>query len=65
MSCTLEIDHRQCIRRMPVSRIQLALNVANIDKAIEFYSKLFATGPAKVRPGYANFAVADPPSSSS
>jgi catechol 2,3-dioxygenase-like lactoylglutathione lyase family enzyme len=44
-----------------VSRVQLALNVANIDEAIEFYSKLFASDPAKVRPGYANFAVADPP----
>jgi predicted enzyme related to lactoylglutathione lyase len=44
-----------------VSRVQLALNVADIDQAIEFYSKLFGTEPAKVRPGYANFAVADPP----
>jgi len=44
-----------------MSRVQLALNVTNIDEAIEFYSKLFATGPAKVRPGYANFAIADPP----
>ena len=40
---------------------KLALNVADIDEAIVFYSKLFATEPAKVRPGYANFAVADPP----
>lgn len=44
-----------------MSRVQLALNVANLDEAIDFYSKLFATQPAKVRPGYANFAVADPP----
>src|ERR1700728_9515 len=44
-----------------VSRVQLALNVADIDVAIDFYSKLFATPPAKVRPGYANFAIADPP----
>jgi catechol 2,3-dioxygenase-like lactoylglutathione lyase family enzyme len=44
-----------------VSRVQLALNVADLDEAISFYSKLFATEPAKVRPGYANFAVADPP----
>jgi catechol 2,3-dioxygenase-like lactoylglutathione lyase family enzyme len=44
-----------------VSRVQLALNVADIDEAISFYSRLFATEPAKVRPGYANFAVADPP----
>jgi predicted enzyme related to lactoylglutathione lyase len=44
-----------------VSRVQLALNVSNIDDAIEFYSKLFATTPAKVKPGYANFAIDEPP----
>jgi catechol 2,3-dioxygenase-like lactoylglutathione lyase family enzyme len=44
-----------------VSRVQLALNVSDLDEAIAFYSKLFATEPAKVRPGYANFAVAEPP----
>jgi catechol 2,3-dioxygenase-like lactoylglutathione lyase family enzyme len=44
-----------------MSRVQLALNVEDLDGAIGFYTKLFKTGPAKVRPGYANFAVADPP----
>ena len=44
-----------------MSRVQLALNVKDLDEAIAFYSKLFATEPAKVRPGYANFAVAEPP----
>jgi len=44
-----------------VSRVQLALNVADLDQAIDFYSRLFDTPPAKVRPGYANFAVIDPP----
>jgi catechol 2,3-dioxygenase-like lactoylglutathione lyase family enzyme len=44
-----------------VSRVQLALNVTDLDAAIGFYSKLFGAQPAKVRPGYANFAVADPP----
>ena len=44
-----------------MSRVQLALNVSDLDQAIEFYSKLFATEPAKVRPGYANFAVVEPP----
>ena len=44
-----------------MSRVQLALNVSDLDEAIAFYSKLFDTSPAKVRPGYANFAVADPP----
>ena len=42
-------------------RIQLALNVDDLDESISFYSKLFGTEPAKVRPGYANFAIADPP----
>jgi hypothetical protein len=37
------------------------LNVANIDAAVEFYSKLFDAAPAKRRPGYANFAIAEPP----
>ncbi|GAB7005441.1 cadmium-induced metalloenzyme CadI [Nocardioides sp. AN3] len=44
-----------------MSRIQLALNVADIDAAVDFYSTLFDTEPAKRRPGYANFAVEDPP----
>jgi len=44
-----------------MSRVQLALNVSDLDTAIDFYSKLFATEPAKVRPGYANFAIAEPP----
>ncbi len=44
-----------------MSRVQLALNVADIDEAVAFYSKLLATEPAKRRPGYANFAIAAPP----
>jgi predicted enzyme related to lactoylglutathione lyase len=44
-----------------MSRVQLALNVDNLDEAITFYSKLFNTEPAKLKPGYANFAVAEPP----
>jgi catechol 2,3-dioxygenase-like lactoylglutathione lyase family enzyme len=44
-----------------MSRVQLALNVDDLDESIAFYSTLFATEPAKVRPGYANFAVAEPP----
>ena len=44
-----------------MSRVQLALNVSNLDEAIAFYSKLFGAGPAKRRPGYANFAISDPP----
>jgi len=44
-----------------MSRLQLALNVNDVDEAVSFYSKLFGTGPAKRRPGYANFAIAEPP----
>ena len=44
-----------------MSRVQLALNVSDVDEAIAFYSKLFAAEPAKRRPGYANFAVTEPP----
>ena len=44
-----------------MSRVQLALNVPDIDQAVDFYSKLFATEPNKRKPGYANFAIADPP----
>ena len=44
-----------------MSRLQLALNVREIDAAVDFYSKLFGTEPAKRRPGYANFAIAEPP----
>jgi len=44
-----------------MSRVQLALNVDDIDTAVDFYSTLFAAGPAKRRPGYANFALEQPP----
>ena len=44
-----------------MSRVQLALNVSDIDEAVDFYSKLFQAEPAKRRPGYANFAVETPP----
>ena len=42
-------------------RVQLALNVDNLEEAVAFYSKLFGTAPAKLRPGYANFSIAAPP----
>jgi catechol 2,3-dioxygenase-like lactoylglutathione lyase family enzyme len=44
-----------------MSRVQLALNVDDVDAAVRFYSTLFGVEPAKRRPGYANFAVAEPP----
>jgi len=44
-----------------MSRLQLALNVSDIDAAVAFYAKLFDTQPAKRQPGYANFAITDPP----
>jgi catechol 2,3-dioxygenase-like lactoylglutathione lyase family enzyme len=45
---------------VPVSRVQLALNVDDIDEAVTFYSRLFDAQPAKRRPGYANFALDEP-----
>ncbi|MHB8380361.1 MAG: ArsI/CadI family heavy metal resistance metalloenzyme [Acidimicrobiales bacterium] len=44
-----------------MNRIQLALNVSNLDESVDFYSKFFRAEPAKRRPGYANFALDDPP----
>jgi catechol 2,3-dioxygenase-like lactoylglutathione lyase family enzyme len=44
-----------------MSRVQLALNVTDLSAAIRFYGALFDTEPAKIRDGYANFAIADPP----
>jgi catechol 2,3-dioxygenase-like lactoylglutathione lyase family enzyme len=44
-----------------MSRVQLALNVADINGSVEFYSKLFGTEPTKREPGYANFAITNPP----
>ena len=44
-----------------MSRVQLALNVTDIDAAVDFYGKLFGAEPAKRRPGYANFAIDQPP----
>ena len=48
-------------RKVDMSRVQLALNVDDLDEAVTFYSKLFNTPPNKVKEGYANFAVAEPP----
>ncbi|MDT7803525.1 MAG: hypothetical protein QOI78_6958 [Actinomycetota bacterium] len=43
-----------------MSRVQLALRVGDLEGSIDFYSKLFGTEPAKLRPGYANFAITEP-----
>jgi catechol 2,3-dioxygenase-like lactoylglutathione lyase family enzyme len=43
-----------------MKRVQLALNVTNVDEAVAFYGKLFGAPPAKRRPGYANFAIDEP-----
>jgi catechol 2,3-dioxygenase-like lactoylglutathione lyase family enzyme len=65
-----DIDIYRCLAATPaglqgkepaMSRVQLALRVADLEAAVEFYSRLFDTEPAKRRPGYANFAVAEPP----
>ena len=44
-----------------MSRVQLALRVSDLEGSIAFYRKLFGTEPAKLRPGYANFAITEPP----
>src|SRR6476659_3515089 len=44
-----------------VMRLQLALNVDDLDQAVDFYTRMFGVGPAKTRPGYANFAIEQPP----
>jgi len=44
-----------------MSRVQLALRVADLERSVAFYSKLFGVEPAKRRPGYANFAISEPP----
>jgi catechol 2,3-dioxygenase-like lactoylglutathione lyase family enzyme len=49
------------LSEVAVSRLQLALNVTDLDAAVDFYSKLFGAEPAKRRPGYANFALLEPP----
>src|SRR5687768_456598 len=58
MDHSLFDDHRL---EKPMSRVQLAINVTDLEKAVDFYSKLFNAEPHKRRPGYVNFAIADPP----
>ncbi len=52
-------NHESIVSRCP--RLQLALSVNDLDRAVSFYSKLFGAEPAKCRPGYANFAIRQPP----
>jgi catechol 2,3-dioxygenase-like lactoylglutathione lyase family enzyme len=57
-----DIDDCRCSsEEETVSRVQLALRVADLEAAVDFYSRLFDTSPAKRRPGYASFAIAEPP----
>jgi len=51
----------EAVQETDMSRVQLALNVTELDSAIDFYTQMFNTEPHKVRPGYANFEVEDPP----
>jgi lactoylglutathione lyase len=57
---TIDASTSVNIPETAMARVQLALNVSDLDQAVEFYSKLFATAPAKRRPGYANFAITEP-----
>src|SRR6476659_5294223 len=56
-----DIDSHLCLEEDIMSRIQLALDVDDLEESVAFYSRLFGAEPAKVRPGYANFAIAEPP----
>jgi catechol 2,3-dioxygenase-like lactoylglutathione lyase family enzyme len=59
---TQSIDHDQYIRGVvSMSRVQLALNVSDLESSVAFYSTMFGVEPHKRRPGYANFAIAEPP----
>jgi catechol 2,3-dioxygenase-like lactoylglutathione lyase family enzyme len=55
------IDNRLSLQEPSMSRIQLAINVDDLETSVDFYRRLFGTEPAKLRPGYANFAVLEPP----
>jgi catechol 2,3-dioxygenase-like lactoylglutathione lyase family enzyme len=59
-NASIDINMFSMRRFVEMSRVQLALNVSDVDAAVEFYSRLFGIGPAKRRPGYANFAVDEP-----
>jgi catechol 2,3-dioxygenase-like lactoylglutathione lyase family enzyme len=61
MSWLLFLSTNVNLPEVAVSRLQLALNVSNLEEAVDFYSTFFKTEPAKLRPGYANFSIADPP----
>jgi catechol 2,3-dioxygenase-like lactoylglutathione lyase family enzyme len=56
-----DIDIHLSLKELTMSRLQLAINVDDLETSVDFYRRLFGTEPAKVRPGYANFAVAEPP----
>jgi len=53
--------NRRSAMSQPRQRLQLALNVRDLEAAIDFYGKLFGAQPSKRKPGYANFAIQDPP----
>jgi catechol 2,3-dioxygenase-like lactoylglutathione lyase family enzyme len=57
---SMSVDMSTVSQEDSMSRVQLALNVADVDAAVEFYSRLFGVAPAKRRPGYANFAIEEP-----
>jgi catechol 2,3-dioxygenase-like lactoylglutathione lyase family enzyme len=61
MVTSMFVDVHHEPKELPMSRVQLALNVDDLTASVAFYTRLFGTPPAKTRPGYANFAVAEPP----
>jgi protein-tyrosine-phosphatase/catechol 2,3-dioxygenase-like lactoylglutathione lyase family enzyme len=61
LGTTTPIEMPAAERKVAISRVQLALNVNDLEKAIGFYTRLFGVEPAKIKPGYANFVIAEPP----
>jgi catechol 2,3-dioxygenase-like lactoylglutathione lyase family enzyme len=60
-SIAMNANHPGAAREGGNMRVQLALNVSDLDEAVDFYSRMFGVEPVKTMPGYANFAIADPP----
>jgi catechol 2,3-dioxygenase-like lactoylglutathione lyase family enzyme len=59
--CNPSIDDRRFSQGELIVRLQLALNVADLDAAVDFYTRMFGVAPAKIKSGYANFAIEQPP----
>lgn len=48
-------------KKVQALKAHLALNVHNVERSIEFYTRMLGIEPSKVRTGYAKFDVQNPP----